>query len=235
MEDKMKKNLLLSLIALFSLAATVSASPFLYSQAYDPNSTSAWNSTRVYSDDHSTYADYYQCFSDYYYDGTYAITDFHWWGARSIGGSPDGFLFQIYADNGSDMPGSMVYSEFITGSADETFVATNPNYGIDVYKYGIDLAAPWTASAGDYWFSVVGAFTQSNPNTFFWAQTDGIYGAWDWQDDFSDPLYHPDQRVDFAFEVSGDTSVVPEPATACLLGLGLIGGGILRRRRNRLG
>lgn len=54
----------------------------------------------------------YRGFADYYWDGSFTITDFHWWGISDFddNSTVGGFVFQIYGnDSATDRPGDLLY------------------------------------------------------------------------------------------------------------------------------
>jgi PEP-CTERM motif len=227
--------LMKKLTALFCIFVVVFSSQLafgnvVFSNPYSDNSTNAYSSLYNTTDDYLLH----QSFTDYYWDGTYSITDFHFWGTSYDGQtSMEGFTFQIWSDNGGDMPGALVYEEYISGNAGATFEAYNNSYYLDVFKYGFDLGTTFNpVNAGYYWFSVYA----HNPleNNWFWAMGDGQVNSPDWQhaylnDPASEYWYNPSEG-DFAFEITSGT-VIPEPTTLTLLGLGLIGLAIRRKKK----
>lgn len=201
--------------------STVTAqSTVYYSNPYDPASHTAYSS--VWIDDMDT--PYHQSFADYYWQDPFYMTDFHWWGAPESGmGDVTGFTFQVWstrAENGH--PAALIYEEYFAGDAGAAFVETNATYNLDVFKYGVDLAAPFRpAGPGFYWFSVV---AHSSYN-WYWATGDGIV--------FNNDMIHVDVWAypddswmmtdeDFAYEITTHDPI-PEPATIMLVGLGLLG------------
>ncbi len=212
----MKKTLfLLTLLAIMIMSSTAFAiGDVIFSREFDVNSTNAYSSIYTYGQM------YYQSFADFYYDGSFTMTDFHWWGGAYDPCDISGFTFQIWSESptGSMMPDILLYDEYFAGDANAQYFGYIP--GVDVYKYGIDLSTPFAPLAtGNYWFSVYAHATTTN---WFWALGNGIDFNQDWQYDYSGDSWSHPVDGDFAFEITG-TNVIPEPGTLILLGLGLMG------------
>ncbi len=214
---------------LFLSTSAYSYGNVIFSNPYDENDPSGFSSASI-SDGVANH-----CYTDFYYDGNYSITDFHWWGTPRI---PDasaellGFTFQIWSNaDGADAPGTLLYNEFIEGNAGATYV-DDALWG--VYKHGFDLSTPFSGSKGKLWFSVFANMIESTQpyayTNWFWATGENVVGTNDW---IQTSVYSPNSswiqtQRDMAFEV---TSTIPEPATLCLLGLGIIG--LALRKRNK--
>ena len=92
----------------------------------------------------------------------------YWGTGRS--GNETGIIVKIYANNssGGDHPGAELYSELVPGYSCEQFIKEDVGFGINIFKYHIDLATPFTASQNTkYWFSVQMKTPISNE---FWGQ-----------------------------------------------------------------
>jgi hypothetical protein len=212
----MRLKLAVLTIAILCASVNVFAGQVVFSNPYDVNSISLYSST----------TGLYQCVVDYDYNGSFSITDFHWWGSQI--GDYDGFRFEIWSDNGSGLPGTNVYTESIVGDAGATATGDQVSF-YDIYKYGFDLATPFSGAAGKYWFSVVG----TAQGAWLWAVSGSRQFLNDLQYNVAigGTIYNGSPwENDFAFEISSGSSVVPEPATMTLFGLGLLGSALAARR-----
>ncbi|MDB9434847.1 PEP-CTERM sorting domain-containing protein [Microcystis aeruginosa] len=139
------------------------------------------------------------------------------WVGGYFNGSPaaiSSFALSIFSNN-AGQPGSLLFSETITGNAGETFIGTS-NLGSPTYSYSASLTNTFLAQAGaTYWLAIVPSL--GFPPQWGWypsSQGDGV--------GYQDFLGSRSQTGDFAFSLTGQQ--VPEPSAILgLLGLGLLG------------
>ncbi len=214
------------------LLAPIAQASVQFSHPYDEASTTAFSSFYFAPGNGA-----HQSFADYYWDGSFSITDFHWWGLPEYNNSDiDGFVFQIYDQAaGAPLPGNLLYEQFVDGDANAAWVDYNDQYAYDVYSYWLDLTTPFTpATAGNYWFSVY-AISDGDLGNWYWALGDGDPFQADWMYVNLTDWMHLDEVAGydpggFAFEITGDREV-PEPTTLALFGIGLVGMAVRRLRR----
>jgi hypothetical protein len=231
MSNLMNRKFLSFLVVALVIASTSAfASPVVLSNPYDVNSIDAGRSTM----DGGLMRN--QCFSDFYYDGSYEITDFHWSGVFQENDFSGlwGFTFRIYNDwvGIPNLPGFPVYFQHDDGNANATLNGDLLWSQLDVYDFSLNLTTPWTAPAGKYYFSVYAEGKPNFRNDFHWGLGQNQYGDDDLQSGFGGVgLSALASEADLAWEVTGNRlGVVPEPATMTLFGLGLLGSTLATRR-----
>jgi len=92
-----------------------------------------------------------------------------------------GFIVKVYADNsaggGTNLPGAELYSEFAQGYLCEQLVNFDTGFGMNFYKYHLNLASTFHAAANTkYWFSVQLAVPVANERWGELITTDSTYG-----------------------------------------------------------
>ena len=165
-----------------------------------------------------------------------------WWGGFSDfngnGGSVDPFDIRIYADvDGSPSPDETMASfEAVQLDGMDAGLTGNLSFGIsqnqaldvNLQQFTLDLERPVTLDAGRYYLSV------HNPGSsavFSWAMSpQGDSEAW-----FRDgnPSDWASQEYNLAYNFTG--TVIPEPTTMTLLGIGVAGLGVRRWRGRKRG
>ena len=179
------------------------------------------------------------------------VDELTWWGANALYGAMEESLFEIsfFADDGTGAPGAEVASIMGEASVEEAGFRTDLTHGMlpddalmrDVYAFSLELDAPLTLGPGAHYISIDLADTEdwsfswmvseaSEEDSSAWlmstaSPTNGIQGL-----DAEDTFHAQAQSAfDLAFQVNG--AVIPEPATAALLGMGLAGLSVRRLKR----
>jgi PEP-CTERM motif len=163
------------------------------------------------------------------------ITDIHWWGFYSPLPFPpnDAFTIRIFKiDINSGVPDAIPLYDNTVGNA-----VTRTDTGNQRFEYSVDLA-PISLDPGiPYLLSIVNNSTRSGG---------GGYGNWFWiaSDTSSQTIHYArvsdggawnPSPVELAFNLTGPSSQsAPEPSTFLLLGAGLAGVGLVRRRQKKL-
>lgn len=167
--------------------------------------------------------------------GATTITSIQWWGAYAFANTPqetDYFTILIWEDDGGSPQSVPVYN-LTTSDVNRTNTGLLASDTYDLYAYSVDIA-PLTLTAGKtYWLSIINDTTEDQDDTWAWAihaQTGGIY-RFGFSTDGTDGPWS--NGLSLAFQLTGvATTVVPEPATMSLLGLGLMSIALRRRLRS---
>ena len=164
--------------------------------------------------------------------GESTVTDIHWWGVYgSIFGPEtfDMFTIRIFGDVGGAPGINPVFDSFVgdIGRLDTGVDQGGPD-GNDVFAYSVNISPLPLSANTTYWLSIVNDTGIFSNALWFWPTGDfgnaterfGDGQAWD-------PAFGR-----LAFQLTDDAIVVPEPATWALFAAGLLGVGLLSRRRN---
>jgi len=136
-------------------------------------------------------------------------------------GNPSGLAVSVYS---SPLSAPQVYLGTLSGSA-------NPLAG-GVYDYA---ASGITLSGEGSYFAVVTSSTPIAQGAYVWSATEGVTASGSWAIDnvyytSSDGLDWDLHNREEVFQIAIHATIVPEPTTVGLIGLGLGGLWLLRRR-----
>jgi hypothetical protein len=186
----------------------------IFSQAADfPNSDTFFAS----QNDTNSLGNFATVYDNFSFSSDNLVDGIDWVGVY-FNGAPaaiSSFALSIFGNN-AGQPGSLLFSETITGNAGETFIGT-ANNGAPTYSYSANLTNTFLAQAGEtYWLAIVP--TIGFPPQWGWytsSQGDGV----SYQDFFGS---RSQPGTDLAFSLTGER--VPEPSAILgLLSLGLLG------------
>ena len=170
--------------------------------------------------------------------GQTTIRDIHWWGVYAFSNTPpttDNFTIFIYADGPGPAPGALLHT-FPVGNVNraDTSVTIGLDPPMDLFAYSTAISPTALSEATPYWLSIVnntandaddnwacGTSAQTGGNRAF-RSLPAQNGGW----------FQSEHEM--AFNLTDDVPgnhVVPEPSTMLLLGSGLAGVAVWRRRR----
>ncbi len=210
----MKKVLLFSMGVLLLIFMSVNAQAYTYQQLPLSTSSAGLPSSPAYS-----FYPQRQVFDDFTLTSAYSITGITWWGFYNPSSTNPAFTVRIY-DDVSQL--ELLESGSYTGLSFGSVTVGDPTVqtGAGIKEYSITLTTPFNAAVNTtYWLSIYNAA----PNSY-----------WSWQkaDALGDGAYQTNKGSvgNVAFQLTAPDAPVPIPSAAWLLGAGLIGLVVIRRR-----
>lgn len=162
--------------------------------------------------------------------GATTVTDIHWWGVHLFGGTPpatDNFTVRIFEDSGG-MPVVGALHEYTNVSGNRV-ASGNTIFGRVEYAYSLDIAPVVLSANTMYWLSIVNDTTNDTNDDWYWSAIDNGQSARRTDDSLAWSAY----PYEHAFYLTGPGTVIPEPASMTLLGLGLASAAVgMRKQRS---
>jgi hypothetical protein len=157
-------------------------------------------------------------------DGANVLTGVQWWGIYfSNTAVLDAFTIRIFEDNGNSPALTPLY-EFTGLNGGRTLTGDLILGTYTIYAYSANIAPTTLAPDTRYWLAILNNTTSSPYDSWAWTTAAQAGNVWYRQDPAG--TWNP-AAGELAFQL---TSVVPEPATAALLALGIAGLAIRMRR-----
>jgi hypothetical protein len=211
-----------SILSLGMLMVSSAGAGMLFSQA--PDEVGNWAS----QNDTSTggLGNFASAYGDFILGSSSSVNQVGWTGGYfnpPAQATIAGFTLDFYGDN-SGQAGTLLASDFISGTAGETFVG-HDSFGDLEYSYSSALPTSFSAAAGTkYWLSIVPDMPETTPQWGWGTSGEGDNSAY--------ATFFGSQipKSNFAFTLEGTASVPDGGTTSLFLGLALAGLGFARRK-----
>jgi hypothetical protein len=210
----MFRKLAVAALVAFAISPSVGSAQ-IYSNG-GPNDINGWSISGIERADNFVLAN------------DYTITGIRFWGSSFEQPSPyvGSIAWRIY-DNVGGVPGSVLVSGISSPVPIDQGLQPSQRY-----QYQFDFATSFGLTAGTYWLGVHNGQYDETPNgVLYWRSSDNNATTRSMRLRSSGWVEEEDE---LAFEVYGEpvgTSVVPEPSTYAMFAIGLVGIGVVRRRR----
>jgi hypothetical protein len=157
------------------------------------------------------------------------LTDVSFWSFEADDAYQGSIFWQIYSDNAGN-PGSVLFSGSATPARTSDPAATCCGFPIGMRN---DFSVGSVALSGGtrYWLGLHnGPLSTRDRLEFYWSGTNPNSTLGGHEDQAPVPGGWNDNLRQHAFNLSGEATGVPEPASLLLVGAGLLGLGFIRRR-----
>jgi hypothetical protein len=178
--------------------------------------------SQPYANGNYTSSGPYTVYDDFSLAGGGSVTTVNWSGLDE--GGLTGFTVSFWSDNGG-LPGTLLTSDDIAGSAGETFSGSYDHEPRPIYNYSATLASPFSAARGTEYFLSIAGDTGINGNWCWEISGVGNSGILQYEAGFYNPIYW-----DNGMALTLEGNAVPEPGT---IALGLFGASAFLFRRRK--